>query len=91
MKVIALRGFYAETGIKIKKGDVVDLPDDAAKYLIDFKAARIASKQDQEDFLNSGRAVSFDGNELHMGIRKIFRNRTQFQPEDTHELISTKE
>ncbi len=76
MKVIALRGFFVETGVKIQKGDVVDLPDDEAKYLIDFKAAREATKQDEENFLNSDRAVSFCGGILHMGVRKIVRDDT---------------
>jgi len=74
MKVIALRGFYVETGIKISKGDVVDLPDNEADYLIDFKAARIATKQDEENFLNSDQAVSFCGGVLHMGVRKVERD-----------------
>ena len=59
MKVIALRGFFVETGVKIRKGDVVDLPDDEANYLIDFKAAREATKLDEENFLNSDQVVSF--------------------------------
>jgi hypothetical protein len=71
MKVIALRGFFVETGVKIRKGDVVDLPDKEAEYLIDFKAARVATKQDEENFLNSDQAVSFCGGILHMGVRKV--------------------
>jgi len=68
MKVIALRGFYVESGVKIRK--VVDLPDQEATYLIDFKAAREATKIDEEKFLNSDQVVSFCGGVLHMGIRK---------------------
>jgi hypothetical protein len=74
MKIIALRGFFVETGVKIRKGDVVDLPDNEANYLIDFKAAREATKQDEENFLNSDQVVSFCGGILHMGIRKIDRD-----------------
>lgn len=74
MKVIALRGFYVETGIKIQKGDVVDLPDNEANYLIDFRAAREATKKDEENFLNSDQAVSFCGGILHMGVRKVVRD-----------------
>ena len=70
MKVIALRGFFVESGVKIRKGDVVDLPDDEANYLIDFKAARVATKLDEENFLNSDQVVSFCGGVLHMGVRK---------------------
>lgn len=70
MKVIALRGFFVESGVKIRKGDVVDLPDGEANYLIDFKAAREATKLDEENFLNSDQVVSFCGGILHMGIRK---------------------
>ncbi len=70
MKVIALRGFYVESGVKIRKGDVVDLPDQEANYLIDFKAAREATKKDEEEFLNSDQVVSFCGGVLHMGIRR---------------------
>lgn len=70
MKVIALRGFYVESGVKIRKGDVVDLPSEEANYLIDFKAARLATKQDEENFLNSDQVVSFCGGILHMGVRK---------------------
>ena len=70
MKIIALRGFYVESGVKIRKGDVVDLPDEEASYLIGFKAAREATKQDEENFLNSDQVVSFCGGILHMGVRK---------------------
>ena len=73
MKVIAMRGFYVESGVKIRKGDVVDLPEKEANYLIDFKAARKATKEDEEKFLNSDQAVSFCGGILHMGIRKADR------------------
>lgn len=71
VKVIALRGFFVETGVRIHKGDVVDLPDDEAKYLIDFKAAREATEKDEENFFNSDQAVSYCGGILHTGIRKI--------------------
>jgi hypothetical protein len=71
MKVIVLRGFFVETDVKVNKGDVIDLPDDKAKYLFEFSAAREATKEDEENFLNSDRAVNFSDGKLNMGIRKF--------------------
>ena len=71
MRVIALRSFFVGSGAKVRKGDVVELPDDEAKYLIDFKAARIARKGNEKNFLNSDRAVCFSEGQLIMGIRKF--------------------
>lgn len=53
MIVFVLRNFFPASNIAVPRGDVIELPDDRAEYFIEIGDVRIATKEDEDNFLNS--------------------------------------